>query len=106
LRRRLFAEIGDPVERVTDMLGKAWGRPVVRVRKYGKQLYAGLIRSGAPKLHFDWAPWDIPEEEAVMQAGVNIYIANGGSGGDLKIYNIYGMTRGKLASRRESGRQL
>jgi hypothetical protein len=98
LRRRLFAGVGDPVDRVAAMLAKAWGAPVGRLRKSGKQLYAGLIRSGVPQLHFDWAPFDIPEREVVMQAGLNIYLHNGRTGGDLKVYRTYGMTRGNTAS--------
>jgi hypothetical protein len=98
LRRHLFRDIGDPVDRVTEMLAKAWGAPVYRMRKFGKKLYAGLIRSGAPKLHFDWAPWDLGKFEVVMQAGLNIYLANGSTGGDLKVYRTYGMSKGNTLS--------
>jgi len=97
LRRKLFAGIGDPVDRLVNRFGKAWGAGVHRARhpQFGKQLYLGLIRSGAPKLHFDWAPFDLPGgSEVVMQAGANVYLSNFPQGGDLKMYRTLGMNKG------------
>lgn len=95
-RHRLFEGIGDPLERIVCALGAAWGTPVRRVRhpKFGWRLYAGLIRSGAPALHFDWAPFDLGLSEMVLQAGANIYLSNFRRGGDLKVYRKYGMRPG------------
>lgn len=99
-RRMIFKEIGDPLERVVRAFGKIWGAPVRRARhpKYGWRLYAGLIRSGAPALHFDWAPFDLGLSEIVLQAGANIYLSNFRRGGDLKVYRKYGMRPGHSAS--------
>jgi hypothetical protein len=98
LRRSLFEGIGDPVDRVVEIFAKAWGAPVRRMSKSGKKLYAGIIRSGAPRLHFDWAPYDLSDYEVVMQAGVNVYLANGKKGGDLRVFRKYGMMKGHPAS--------
>jgi len=94
LRRRLFADVGDPVDYIVEALGRAWGKPVQRMCKFGRKLYTGLVRSGAPRLHFDWAPFDLPAMEVVGQGGVNVYLFNGRTGGDLKVYRKYGMTKG------------
>lgn len=97
LRRELFAETGDPVDRVISIFREAWGAPVRRARhpEFNRQLYVGLLRTGAPKLHFDWAPYDFPAlKEVVMQAGANIYLSNFNVGGDLTMYRTYGMTKG------------
>lgn len=97
LRRRLFAESGDPVDRIVRIFREAWGAPVRRARhpKFNRQLYVGLLRTGAPRLHFDWAPYDFPAlKEVVMQAGANVYLSNFHVGGDLTLYRTYGMTKG------------
>lgn len=101
LRKRIFSEIGDPVERLTGIIGRAWGSPVERVRhpKFGRKLYAGIIRSGAPRLHFDNAAFDLPGTEILGQAGANIYLKNFVRGGDLITYRTFGKEKGhKLSS--------
>jgi hypothetical protein len=101
LRKRIFSEIGDPVEYVSNMIGKVWGKPVQRVRhpKFKRKLYAGLIRSGAPKLHFDNASFDLPGTEILGQAGANVYLKNFAKGGDLTTYRVFGKDKGfKLSS--------
>lgn len=96
LCRRLFTDVGDPVDRIAHAFGNTWGKQVRRARhpQYDQPLFAGLIRSGGPRLHFDWAPFDLPGLEAVMQAGANVYLANFQQGGHLKVYRTYGMTKG------------
>jgi hypothetical protein len=106
LRKELFSEIGDPVERIVKILRKVWGAPVKRARhpEFNKQLYVGLLRTGAPKLHFDWAPYDMPSlKDVVMQAGANVYLSNYQVGGDLTIYRRYGISKGNKQS---SGEQV
>lgn len=100
LRKRLFSDIGDPVERVSEMLSKVWGASVQRVRhpKFGRKLYAGIIRSGAPKLHFDNAAFDLPGTEILGQAGANIYLKNFTQGGDLVTYRTFGKDKGNTLS--------
>ncbi len=105
-RKELFAEIGDPVERIVKIFRNAWGAPVKRAvhPDFGRQLYVGLLRTGAPRLHFDWAPYDLPSlKDVVMQAGANVYLANFDIGGDLTVYRQYGMTKGNKES---SGEQI
>lgn len=106
LRRRLFAETGDPIGRAVRIFRQAWGAPVRRARHphFNRSLYVGLLRTGAPKLHFDWAPYDFPAlKEVVMQAGANIYLSNFGVGGDLTMYRTYGMSKG---NKEGSGEQV
>lgn len=100
LRRQIFrkAKVFDPVDQVVQMLAMGWGAPVSRLSKCGKKMYAGMIRSGAPKLHFDNGLFDVGEIEVVGQGGINIYLANGKRGGDLRVYRKYGMTKGNHAS--------
>ena len=101
LRRRLFAELGDPVGQVIRIFRQAWGAPVRRALHpdFNRRLYAGLLRTGTPKLHFDWAPYDFPAlKDVVMQAGANIYLSNFVTGGDLTVYRTYGMTKGNKES--------
>jgi hypothetical protein len=71
LRREIFEPLGDPVKIVEDLLVKNWPGAVTIARhpQTGQKLYAGIIRSGTPRLHCDWMRWDIPGFEAVMQAG-------------------------------------
>lgn len=100
-RKQLFADIGDPVERIVNIFRNAWGAPVRRARhpEFHRQLYVGLLRTGAPRLHFDWAPYDLPGlKDVVMQAGANVYLANFDVGGDLTVYRQYGMTKGNKES--------
>ena len=99
-RHSLFEGIGDPLERIVGAIRKAWGATVQHVRhpKFGWRLYAGLIRSGAPALHFDWAPFDLGLSEMVLQAGANVYLSNFKRGGDLKVYRKYGMSPGDTIS--------
>lgn len=96
LRKRIFSEIGDPVELVTEMLGRAWGSRIERLRhpKFRRKLYAGIIRSGAPRLHFDNAAFDLPGTEILGQAGANIYLKNFVRGGDLVTYRTFGKEKG------------
>jgi hypothetical protein len=106
MRRKLFAGIGDPVDRIVEILGQSWPGPVRRALhpKFNRRLYVGLLRTGSPRLHFDWAPFDLPSlKDVVMQAGANVYLSNSLTGGDLKIYRRYGMLKGNKAS---SGKEV
>jgi hypothetical protein len=101
LRRTFFVGIGDPVDHIVKVLRKAWAAPVKRALHptFNRHLYVGLLRTGTPRLHFDWAPYDLPSlKDVVMQAGANVYLSNFRSGGDLTIYRQYGMTKGNKAS--------
>lgn len=104
-RKKIFAGMLDPLDQITLSLGRAWGAPVKRVRHpiYGWRLYAGLIRSGAPRLHFDWAPFDLGLGDLILQAGANLYLSNFAHGGDLRMYRRYGMDLGAHAA---SGAQV
>lgn len=96
LRRKLFSHSPDPITIIIKILRNAWGR-AVRIAKhptYNKEMYAGIIRSGAPKLHFDWAGFDLPGMQIVAQAGANIVISNFKKGGNLLMYQTYGMKEG------------
>lgn len=89
LRRELFAGLPDPVRAVSELFGEAWSHspvPNATHPRYGREVYAGLVRTGVPKLHCDWARWDFPSLPVVMQAGWNVYLQNPGPGGDLKMY--------------------
>jgi hypothetical protein len=99
LRRQPFAGMPDPYDEITRALGRAWGSPLTRLRhpRYGFRLHAGLIRSGAPRLHFDWAPFDLGAHDIVLQGGANLYLANFREGGHLKNYRRYGMNPGATA---------
>jgi hypothetical protein len=94
-RRRL---IGDVAERIVDCLQRAAGVPVTPMTKFGMPMFFGMIRKGAPWLHFDWAPFDINEPKVLGQAGLNLYFNNGSAGGDLKVYRRLGMSKGNTAS--------
>jgi hypothetical protein len=100
LRKELFSECGDPIFKLQSILRKAWNGPVhvAKHPTYKKDLYAGLIRSGAPRLHFDWGRYDLPGLEIVAQAGANIPLSNFQRDGDLVVYRKLGMERGKDAS--------
>ena len=101
-RRRLFAKTGDPAAALVGMLQRVWPGKVSRMRhpRYGRELFFGLLRSGVPELHYDWAPFDLEEPNVVAQLGWNLYVFNPGPGGDLKMYRTMGMTPG---NREDSG---
>lgn len=73
---------------VQHRLQAAWPGEVTRARHpvTGQELYAGILRPGAPKLHADWAADDIRGMPAVHQIGISIYIRNQGPGGDLRVF--------------------
>jgi hypothetical protein len=108
LRREVFfSALGeDPLERVADLLAQAWPGRVKRARhpKWGRPMYVGVLRSGCPKLHFDWARYDFePPLDAAMQAGWSVHLRKGGAvGGELKMYRTYGVAPGNTVT---SGRQ-
>jgi len=51
----------DPLDVFVALLRSAWNGPVEPARHplYGRELYAGIIRSGAPRLHFDYGSYDL-----------------------------------------------
>jgi hypothetical protein len=95
-RKALFSEVGDPLEVVEATLRRIWPGPVGRMRhpRLGRELFAGMLRTGAPRLHFDWAPFDLEERDVVGQLGWNFYVFNPGPGGDLKMYRTLGLKPG------------
>ncbi len=106
MRREDFSSVGDPVGTWTALLSAAWPQDVVRARhpSTGRMLYAGLVRSGAPLLHFDRAPFDFPDfgRDVAWQLGINIILREGGCGGDLRVYRQLGMAPGNTADSGES----
>ncbi len=52
----------------------------------GRRLYAGLIRSGFPELHFDWVEKDLEGYRADSQLGWSLYLDSPNEGGNLRIY--------------------
>lgn len=101
LRRLVFAKTGDPLQIIVALLKQAWPGPVMIAihPKTGRQFYAGIIRSGAPKLHFDNARYDVsPPLNCVSQLGLSIHLQSGGSGGHLKVYRGRGKDRGNTVA--------
>ena len=51
----------DPIDPIIDVLSMAVGKRIERAvhPRYGRKMGVGLVRKGAPRPHFDYAPYDV-----------------------------------------------
>lgn len=99
-RKKLFAKVGDPVEAMLAMLMRAWPGRVSRLRhpRLGRPMHAGMMRTGAPLMHYDWARHDLNDSDVLAQLGWNLYVFNPGPDGDLVMYRKLGEAPGNTAA--------
>lgn len=92
-RQAMFDHAQDPVALLEELLRARWPHgPVGRATHpaFGRRLFAGAVRAGAPKMHFDWVPYDLRGMRVANQAGGNLYLRNDGPGGDLRVFQKLG----------------
>ena len=88
-RAEIFRQT-DPLQLASDIIRPAGPRiPNATHPTLGFELYAGLIRSGCPSLHYDWCVEDIENFRAVAQLGWSIYLNTDPAGTQVRVYDMH-----------------